>query len=86
MPPLFSVYAQETFFKDTQHEVSKGNLMSITVENAKIEKEEMEQQIFELLREFEQKTGFHTDYMNIDREERMEKSVITGVLLTCYLK
>ncbi len=60
--------------------------MSLTlIQNARIDKVELEEGILELLREFERKTGFEVDYINMDREESMGEPERTLVSLSVNL-
>lgn len=62
-------------------------MSAMTVRGAKILKEDIEQEILELFRNFERKTGFSIDYINIDREEEMSgENVITGIKFNCVIK
>jgi len=41
------------------------------IQKTRIDKVEVEEKILELLREFEEKTGFEVDYLNFERQESM---------------
>ncbi len=60
--------------------------MSLTlIQNARIDKVELEEKVLELLRDFEEKTGFEVDYINMDRQESMGEIERTLVSLTVNL-
>lgn len=60
--------------------------MSLTlVQNARIDKVELEEDILNLLRDFEKRTGFEVDYINMDRQETMGDLERTLVGLTVNL-
>jgi len=60
--------------------------MALTlIQKARIDKVELEEELLELLRNFEKKTGFEVDYINMDREESMGKLERTLVSLSVNL-
>jgi len=60
--------------------------MALTlIQKARIDKVELEEELLELLRNFEKKTGFEVDYINMDREESMGELGRTLVSLSVNL-
>jgi len=62
-------------------------MSAMSVRGAKILKEDTEQDLLDLFRSFERKTGFSIDYINIDREDgESGETVITGIKFNCVVK